>query len=315
MAETTKIQWTDHTFNPHIGCEKISPGCANCYAEKSTPSRVFRVRWGKSEPRRRTSNANWKEPLAWNRKAAREGIRRRVFCASLSDWLDPESPISWLADLLRLIEQTPNLDWLMLTKRIHLWEDRLHAVVRETHGGADTIASLWLDGQPPENVWLGTTVEDQKRADDRIPLLLQTPAVVRFLSVEPLLESVSLQLTPDGRSCIACEDGSHQLWECHHILAPRPDWVILGGESGFNARPCHLEWIRKVVQQCQDSDVPVFVKQLGSAAIDGKTTHFFLNLKDRKGGNIEEFPVELQVREFPLVTSLKYTVCVSGDFQ
>lgn len=189
MAENSAISWTDHTFNPWMGCTKVSEGCKNCYAERDFDKRRHLVEWGPGKPRVRTSEANWKKPLAWNRKAEKDGVRPRVFCASLADWLDPEVPVAWLADLLVLIEDTPNLDWLLLTKRPELWRDQIGRVV-VIHGSpyliGSEIASRWLNNEAPSNVWIGTTVENQKNAG-RIPHLLSIPARVRFLSCEPLL--------------------------------------------------------------------------------------------------------------------------------
>jgi len=128
MAENSKINWTTHTFNPWIGCTKVSPGCLHCYAETLMDTRYGRVKWGAGNPRSRTAPSNWKKVRSWNNRAGRDGVRPRVFCASLADWLDDEVPLEWLADLLGLISQTTNLDWLMLTKRPENWADRLSRV-------------------------------------------------------------------------------------------------------------------------------------------------------------------------------------------
>jgi len=255
MAENSKIEWCDHTFNPWIGCTKISPGCANCYAEVSTPSRTMGVEWGKGNPRHRTSELNWNKPLAWNRKAEKEGVRHRVFCASLADWLDPEVPIEWLADLLDLIRQTPNLDWLLLTKRPELWNMRLDESfgTMPMHGIKSALANFvgrWLfDKNPPSNVWIGTTVENQKYADLRIPDLLKIPAKVHFLSCEPLLGKLDLRKAFDGDQAFPLGMGIQ--------------WVICGGESGRGARPMHPDWARSLRDQCQAAGVPFFFKQWG----------------------------------------------------
>lgn len=173
MSENTAISWTDHTFNPWTGCTKVSPGCANCYAE-GWAKRSGIVKWGRGMPRRRTSEANWKLPLKWNREAGQlaalqagsvHGIHRRprVFCASLADWLDDEVSINWLSDLLYLVAKCSNLDWLMLTKRPHLWRSRLEAVA-ELEDVGSKIAQVWLNGTHLRNVWIGTTVEDFRAA-------------------------------------------------------------------------------------------------------------------------------------------------------
>ena len=224
----TKIEWTatrradgtvtpGFTFNPWIGCTKVSPGCEHCYAE-SWDRRFGGDHWGKGKPRRRTSEANWRKPLKWNKAAAcmcaqamfgnvghhndcpqAAGNRPRVFCASLADWLDPEVPIEWLADLLVLIQSTPNITWMMLTKRPEMWRSRMEWALtllgefNGLHWGHFEWMRRWMyKNDPPPNVWIGTTVEDQKRADERVPHLLRIPARVRFLSAEPLLGPIDL---------------------------------------------------------------------------------------------------------------------------
>lgn len=320
----SKIEWCDHTFNPWEGCTKISPGCAHCYAEARN-HRFGLDNWGKGKPRRRTSAANWKKPLQWNKTAICDcgyaeifgsddcrncgerfaGHRQRkprVFCASLSDWLDDEVPIEWLADLLKLIHDTPNLDWLLLTKRPENWASRIHKA-RNYMMRVDADVSVWLndwlpkaempgmparDGRAPENVWIGTSVEDQPRADERIPELEKIPAKIHFLSVEPMLEN---------------------------IIFPRLDgidWAIFGGESGPNARPCNVEWIRQGIMDCKAAGVAPFVKQLGKVIIGENVQEWpskyltgdgydgwSVTLSDKKGGEISEWPEDLRVREFP----------------
>ena len=298
MTENSKIEWCDHTFNPWFGCTKVSAGCLHCYAETLMDTRYSKVKWGAGESRKRTNEQNWKLPLRWNKTAAELGIRDRVFCASLGDWLDPEVPIEWLADLILLINRTPNLDWLLLTKRIEQFGDRLRQVTLSSHDYANMLASYWLDDEPPENVWLGVTVENQKAAGERIPLLLQTPAALRFLSVEPLLEQVSLQAIPDGRSCIACEDGSHQLFECHHTLAKHVDWVIVGGESGHGARQCDLASIRAIANECKIAGIPYLIKQLGGNPVSSNPDDH-IHFEKGKNNDLEKFPADLQIRQFP----------------
>jgi protein gp37 len=298
MGQTT-IEWTarlrpgdgvmmpGYTFNGWIGCTHVSPGCEHCYAEMMMDQRYGRVEWGKGKPRVRTSAANWRKPLAWDKQAAEWGMRLAVFSASLSDWLDEEVPIEWLADLLALIERTPHLDWLLLSKRIDKWSDRLHQVVRETHDGADMFASRWLDGDAPSNAWIGTSVEDQRRADERIPYLLRVPAAVRFLSCEPLLSGVDLSrwIAPrtacgecgkisdgDHDACPACASdealttiyGEHQDDDVDRsCYSPDLHWVIAGGESGYGARPCWPEWAYSLRDQCQAAGAAFFWKQWG----------------------------------------------------
>lgn len=382
MAENSNIEWTDHTFNPWIGCTKISPGCARCYAETLMDTRYGKVKWGKGQPRQRTSAANWKLPLKWNRaydtafERREEALliapggsvlppsptRPRVFCSSLADWLDDEVPIEWLADLLKLIHDTPNLDWLLLTKRPENWRDRIAAAMGKmdegipapspdeqveifgmflnrvpptevkqklkpfTRSGPSLMVGTWLEGTPIKNVWLGVSVENQEIAVKRIPLLVDIPAKVRFLSVEPLLGPIELKPSllmpslPHGQGC-----GIH--------------WAIFGGESGDKARPCNWRWIESGLKQCRSLGIRPFVKQLGSSPVFAndedwddysdrptmcphcKVTversmphqdlcpkgHYLTDdedqvivpFGDKKGGDMTEWPAELRVREFP----------------
>jgi len=318
VSENSKIEWTDYTFNPWMGCTKVSPGCANCYAEALIDRRYGKAKWGKGQPRVRTSAANWKLPLKWNRWTAdieddpdvqyfkSTGVltttRPRVFCASLADWLDDEVPIEWLGDLLSLIYSTPNLDWLLLTKRPGNFHERLRNCVPHdavTFG----MRHDWLHGYAPANVWLGSSVEDQKRADERIPELLKIPARVRFLSVEPMLGPIDFTT------------GGYLRGPAMQIC-PTVNWVIFGGESGAGARPCNIEWIRDGVRQCRAAGVAPFVKQLGSVPcyvpktiqsgrhveitkIDGVSVELpILKLNAKKGGDVAEWPEDLRVREF-----------------
>lgn len=312
MSVITKIEWTDHTFNPWIGCTKVSPGCANCYAEVSTPSRAMSIKWGKGQPRQRTSESYWRQPIAWNKRVEKEYLdwerhvmtqgghpgdpkpaNARVFCASLADVFDSEVPIEWLADLLVLIHKTPYLDWQLLTKRPENVIARLKEASFKTKpdSGDGPWIRNWLDGERPENVWIGTTVEDQARADQRIPVLINIPARVRFLSCEPLLEEIDLTMALE----------SFQSHDASLNRNPPPvQWVIVGGESGRNARRSNVEWIRSIVQQCQVASVPVFVKQLGSHSGISLNTHGSQYvIKHPKGGDPEEWPADLRVRDFP----------------
>lgn len=249
--------------------------------------------------RQRTSPENWKLPLKWNREVERQidtmehymvaggagaapiqPRRQRVFCASLADWLDDEVPIEWLADLLNLIRLTPNLDWQLLTKRPEHWRKRLEAVAGYAGKRGESGESSWSDTwgfvfdwikkTPPDNVWLGTTVEDQARAEERIPELVIIPAMIRFLSCEPLLEPINLSARTDRMEMVA-----------------DIDWVICGGESGPGARPMNPEWALNLREQCQASSVAFFMKQLGGT-------------RDKRE-ELSDFPVELQVREFPVL--------------
>jgi protein gp37 len=332
VAENTNIQWTDHTFNPWRGCTKVSDGCKFCYAEKlSERNHATLGVWGPSGSRPVGSESYWKAPLKWNREAQEAGERRRVFCASLADVFEGEEtmPASAVAPvtaarrrLFETIDATPHLDWLLLTKR------------------PENIERLWpfgwYDGRFTwPNLWLGTSVEDQAAADRRIPELLKVPAAVRFLSCEPLLGPVDLDLSYPCPTCggrggglnfgpASMDDGA---WDCGRCegtgaipFGNIPEWVIVGGESGPNARACDLRWVRDIVAQCRRAGVPVFVKQLGSVPVMDEAewralgTSPMLNaanhakapastvpilMRDRKGGDMAEWPADLRVREFP----------------
>ncbi len=249
MAADTKIEWAHHTFNAWIGCTKVSPGCDHCYAERQDAHRRWTAEgWG--GPRRRTGAEYWKQPLKWERAAARQGVRHRVFCSSLADVFDNQVPDEWRADLWALIAATPHLDWLLLTKRPQNiakmlpadWRDDCHSV-----------------GYP--NVWLGTTAENQTEANRRIPHLLAAPARVRFLSCEPLIGPVNLR-----DALIVGPEGGWEWWGAdRHML----HWVIAGGESGPQARPMHPDWARTLRDQCAAAGVPFFFKQWGEWAPTG----------------------------------------------
>lgn len=228
MGKDSRIEWTHHTFNPWWGCVNVSPACDHCYAE-SWAKRVGSRVWGPQADRRFFTDAHWREPLKWNVEAQLTG-RRRVFCASMADVFENRSDLKdTRARLFDLIEATPHLDWLLLTKRIHL------------------VKKLIPKGrQFTKNVWLGTTVENQEYVQKRLPHLLEHEDVsVRFVSCEPLLGEVDLAqyLASVGRTGV--------------------DWVIAGGESGPGARPMSPVWAEKLERQCRSSKVPFHFKQWG----------------------------------------------------
>lgn len=230
MAENSAIEWTDHTFNPWIGCTKVGPGCDHCYAETLSRARLG-VAWGPGQPRRRTKD--WAKPLRWNRQAKAfaeaHGRKQRVFCASLADVFDNEVDPQWRRDLFDLIAATPNLDWLLVTKRIgNVWK---------------MLAEIGIQ-HLPVNVWLGITVVNQAEADRDVPKLLDTSAVIRFLSIEPMQGEIILRS------------------EWLEML----DWIICGGESGPGARPMHPEWARLLRNQCDVAGVAYLFKQWGDWA-------------------------------------------------
>jgi protein gp37 len=244
MGKSTNIAWCDHTFSPWWGCVKVSRGCEHCYMQTFL-KRVGQERYfgpSKTTPRRFFSDKHWLEPLKWNREAQAAGIRRRVFCASMADvFEDNPSLVNERIRLFRLIESTPSLDWLLLTKR----PENLNRM----------LPRQWIYW-PLRSVWLGTSVEDQRAADERIPLLLQTPAAVRFLSCEPLLGRIELSDVSGWRDAAR--------WLGRMNLGPDAiSWVIAGGESGPNSRPCDPEWVLSLRDQCQAAHVAFFMKQWG----------------------------------------------------
>jgi protein gp37 len=266
MAETTGIAWCDSTFNAWIGCTKVSPGCDHCYAEALDARHRWggATHWGTAVPRMRTSEANWRKPLAWNRAREKDGKRHLVFTNSLADVFDNEVPNHYREDLFGLIGSTPSLTWLLLTKRI---------------GNVSKMTPGW--NWP--NVWLGASIVNQAEADRDIPKLLATPAAVRFVSYEPALGPVNF-----GDWLILGR------WDSVGRELPKRgiDWIIVGGESRqgkYAARPFDLAWARSAVAQCRAAGVPCFVKQLGST----------MNLKDRAGADPEEWPADLRIQEFP----------------
>lgn len=305
MSANTKIEWADHTFNPWIGCTKVSPGCDHCYAEAW--DRRFAVsghamHWGAGKTRTRTSAANWRLPLRWNERTriacdAWAALRRigyeestliahghvpphrpRVFCASLADVFDNEVPVEWRRNVFDLIKNTPNLDWLLLTKRIGNAGAMIEEAISELDIGYDPDYAMW----PWPNVWIGATVVNQDEADRDIPKLLATPAAKRFLSIEPMLGPVGIwkytqphcerhpgKLDADG-TCDVCE--GRGLWSLNDEpltgdekapIRPGIDWVIVGGESGPHARPMHPDWVRSLRDQCVGAGVPFHFKQWG----------------------------------------------------
>lgn len=310
MAKTT-IAWAHYTFNPWIGCSKVDELCANCYAEgmdklrKWTPSG-----WGKGKPRQRTSEATWKNPLKWNREAGliadgwntfrdqlgttderliQNGHEKpeppRVFCASLADWLDDEVPHQWRFELFELIYRTPNLNWLLLTKRpenfVRLMKGARDSATVDFNDVTDRI-DAWLSGEslPFRNIWIGASVGTQKSASIRIPEVMKIPAVVRFLSCEPMLEQVDF-----GFLGTVPKDIQANYTLTHEMI----HWVIFGCESkgthvGRNADMVNTH-ILNGVKQCKQAGVKAFVKQL--------------NIGRKASEDITMFPKELQIRELP----------------
>lgn len=232
MAENSKIEWTHHTFNPWMGCTKVSPGCAHCYAETLMDTRHHKVQWGKGKPRVRTGAANWREPYKWNKQALAAGGRHRVFCASLADVFDDEVPINWLQDLLQVIDDNKQLDWLLLTKR----PQNIYMRMNEAMNGNFEPSKTFREHMP--HVWLGTSAENQECWNERVGMLKIIRARVHFVSSEPLLGPIQI--------------GDVQ-----------PDWLIVGGESGRGARPIEAQWVTSLRDQCIERDIAFHFKQWG----------------------------------------------------
>ena len=240
MAELTKIEWATHTFNPWEGCQNVGPGCDHCYAE--TRNARFgggtAPNWGPGAPRRRTSASNWRKPLAWQADAARffaaNGHRQRVFCASLADVFDNAVDPAWRADLATLIYATPDLDWLLLTKRIGNVPDMLWAMFR---------------GDIPANLRVGATIVNQEEWNRDAAKIAQVAVLIGkariFLSMEPLLGPVDLEAV--------------QSYRLQGIVG----WVIVGGESGPGARPMNAAWAIALRDKCAAARVPYLFKQWG----------------------------------------------------
>ncbi len=309
MAETSKIEWTHHTFNGWIGCTKVHEGCKHCYAEADFDTRRHVANWGPQGTRVVTSVANWRKPLKWNEWAA-TGVcwhchgkslkptdsrcrvcdgtgnigpyRARVFCSSLADvFEDWDGPLSghdgcWdtldegRQALFKLIDATPYIDWLLLTKRpeniLSMWPR-----FEEDRRQPSSNFAQYDDGHRP-NVWLGTSVSLQEHADKQIPALLtcRDLSPVLFLSVEPLLGPIDLgkwtrhTTGPEwqnGGGPNECRHGIRSGIDCADCL--RLDWIICGGESGHKARPMNPDWVRALRDQCEDGGVPFFFKQWG----------------------------------------------------
>lgn len=335
MGENSKIEWTTHTFNPWRGCTKVHTGCANCYAEKLSGRNPKTLGvWGKDGTRVVAAESAWREPLKWDRHAhdhqawhstyaTVDAPRPRVFCASLADvFEDWDGPImhhaggrmincpecgwepfmgnggedgcanNWLTltdvrrRLFALIDATPNLDWLLLTKRPEnvrrMWPQEL-----------DDKGFTTVKRHRP-NVWIGASASDQPTLDTAVGELsvLDDLCPLRFLSLEPLVGPISFAMRTDGTG--------------NALPIAKIGWVIVGGESGPKARTCNVDWIRSIVKECKAANVPCFVKQLGSdpmiyhghrEGIAPLFVHF--RTRDAKGGNPDEWPADLRVRELP----------------
>lgn len=313
MGENTHIQWCHHTFNIVVGCVEVSPACDNCYARAMAKRAGWDV-WGADKPRKVLRDEYWKQPAKWDRAATKAGERHRVFCSSMADVFEDHPTVSEQRQRLwGVIEATPHLDWLLLTKR----PENIRRMVPGAwlvRGARKGSVLGW-----PDRAWVGTTIENQTMAEERIPHLLRVPAAVRFLSCEPLLEPLDLRgwIEPT-----VIERSAGALARNRYIDAgaksARCDWVIVGGESGPRARPFDVAWARDLLGQCGDAGVPTFVKQFGAnVAWDGFSpaggwwpagtqqeelkpgSGWRIRLHDRAGGDPAEWPEDLRVRDFP----------------
>lgn len=290
MSATTSIEWCDRTWNPVSGCSKVSPGCKHCYAE------TIAHRFWKNRPftEVRCHPERLDEPLHWRKP-------QRVFVNSMSDLFHEEVPDRFLMECFRkmtcpavsgLHRGAERHTFQILTKRSGRMRDFALAMRQTGWIPQDNSTGVtW----PAKNIWLGASVENQQAADERIPILRETPAAVRFLSVEPLLEKLNL---------------IDHLSDCPYRAhtSSKIDWVIVGGESGPSARPCNIDWIHSIVRQCKAAGVACFVKQLGSRPawnhiVPGCSVREALeplNLRDRKGADMGEWPEDLRIREYPI---------------
>jgi len=325
MGGKTSIEWTEMRWNFLRGCSRVSDGCTRCYAEKiaarfSDPGQPFH-KIAVRRPFKGDQRSNWTGEISFHEDILLEPLRwkkpRRVFVNSMSDLFHEKVTDEMLDKAFAVMALTPQHTYQILTKR----PERMKEYLREDNlirwglieGNAQRIhfertgedPSEWLAVHGPlPNVWLGVSVEDQKTADERIPLLLQTPAAIRWISAEPLLGPIDLSLHQvDGVSVDAtCDEcGERHAGACEDGL----DWVVVGGESGPGARPCDIANIRSIIAQCKTADIPVFVKQLGASPFEPARYQIVgdsgLYLNNRKGGDIEEWPEYLRVREFPKV--------------
>jgi len=271
MSEKIKIPWCDSTVNFWSGCSPVSDGCENCYAV--TLAHLFSKTFGNGAKKKfhisaikevnqlnriplvnnENSDSYFKKIYDVSNKTGELPFhRRRVFINSMSDWLDDEVPIEWLNQILDIILKSKNIDFLLLTKRPENWNGLLEKISCDylTTPNLSKWIDKWLDGNPPSNVWIGVTVENQAMAEKRIPELLKIPARVRFVSCEPLLGAVDL--------LYSSFDGSESFSAMGCV-----DWVICGGEIGDRARPMHPDWARSLRDQCKVAGVPFFFKQWG----------------------------------------------------
>jgi len=278
MSENSKIAWTDHTFNIVWGCEKIAPECAGCYAETWAHRMKYDV-WGKDATRRILSEKYWQNTLNWNKKAMKLGQNQRVICGSMCDWLEDHPTVNTERQkLFPLIEQTPWLTWLLLSKRIENFE----RMIPET----------WFYSVFPDNIWLGISAGCQDMWNSCWPILESIKFRyyrLAFVSIEPMIEQMDIR---DDLVDIDIGDEDGKRW------LQFPDWLIIGGESEqpkWKARPMDLQWVYDLLDQVHETEIKIFVKQLGSAWAKKAGIYDV----DPKGENMDYWPADLRIRELP----------------
>ena len=316
MSDKSGIAWTEASWNPVTGCTKVSAGCKHCYAEREWTRLAANPQSGVYHGRQFTDVACHPErldqPLRWTKP-------RRIFVNAMADLFHESVPDAFIDQVFAVMALAPQHTFQVLTKRAERmrgwfapgYDNREHAVghamreIAASRGGDDAGLPEW----PLANVWLGVSAEDQETAETRIPVLLETPAAVRWVSLEPLLGPVDLSswLNPDA----TCEQCDTNCPDCPHhkaVVIDNPkdpgfpktqtlSWVVCGGESGPRARVFRAEWAREILQQCRAADVPFFMKQMGAAFNDGR---FTVKLRHRAGADMGEWPEDLRVREYPL---------------
>ena len=314
--EKSNIAWTDDTINFWSGCTKVSAGCANCYAEALANRFDTFGKWGKGKPRQRHQSAfNLAKKLnkkpfvcdkcgdavasppraegAWCSCGSDSGYHtRRIFTLSLGDIMDEDVSVELRSEAFDTIRVCSNVTWILCSKRWHLFWTLMEEMQDYDfdHGKRELCGWLrdWRKGDSiPQNIILLASVENQEQADKRIPELLKIPSACSGLSIEPLIGDIDLKLKVFEQ----VEENSRKSFV---------DWIILGGESGSNARACNVAWIRSLVEQGKGANVATFVKQLGANVWDAPIMPYkWEGLKDKKGGDIAEFPADLQIRQFP----------------
>ena len=271
MSGPTKIEWADSSWNPVTGCTKVSAGCARCYAERQAKRFAGRVGYPKDNPFAVTLHPErLNEPLRWRKP-------RRIFVCSMGDLFHPDVPDEFIDQVFNVMAQAYTRShppaqvhtFMILTKRPKRMAQYLRSWLRGQDGNESPPGAV----RPLWNVWLGTSVEDQPTADERIPYLLRCPAAVRFMSYEPALRPVGLHslalsgAKPSGFIDALGNQSGEFSFQSHRVGdLPSLDWVIAGGESGPHARPAHPDWFRSVRDQCQAAGVPFFFKQWGEWA-------------------------------------------------